>query len=59
MFTKIGAEKISSIVTDRHRGVAKYLREEQPHVKHRYDLWHVAKCKEDHFQLDVMFCYVE
>ena len=52
---KLGAENISSLVTDRHRGISKYLREEQPNVKHRYDLWHVAKCTETY---SARFCYV-
>jgi len=42
---KLGPNNIARIVTDRHRGVAKYLRETYGQtIKHRYDLWHVAKC---------------
>ena len=42
---KIGADKIAIIVTDRHRGVAKFLREceQLSHVLHLYDVWHLAK----------------
>jgi hypothetical protein len=54
-FAKLGAENIASLVTDRHRSIAKFLREEQPNVKHRFDLWHVAKCKENILQLGL--CY--
>ena len=50
-FTKLGSENVSSIVTDRNRTVTKYLREQQPNVKHRFDLWHVAKCKQQ-FNID-------
>lgn len=32
-------------VTDRHLGIAKYLRETRPDIQHCYDIWHVAKCK--------------
>ncbi|XP_071818894.1 uncharacterized protein [Apostichopus japonicus] len=34
--------EVASLVTDRHRSVAKYLREEQD-LTHYYDVWHVAK----------------
>ncbi|PIK35704.1 hypothetical protein BSL78_27475, partial [Apostichopus japonicus] len=34
--------EVASLVTDRHRSVAKYLREEQDLI-HYYDVWHVAK----------------
>lgn len=31
------------LVTDRHRQIAKYVREYHPTVCHMYDVWHVAK----------------
>ena len=34
---------IRSLTTDRHPGVAKYLREERPDIKHQYDIWHFTK----------------
>lgn len=37
---------INLLVTDRHRQIDKWLRTEQPEITHRYDVWHVAKCKE-------------
>ena len=48
---ELGPERISSIVTDRNRTIAKYLRDNHGNtaellIKHRYDLWHFAKCKE-------------
>lgn len=36
---------VDILVTDRHRSIAKFLREEHPHVQHLYDIWHVAKGK--------------
>ena len=33
--------KIGLLVTDRHRQIAKWLRNNLPH---RYDIWHMAKC---------------
>ncbi len=33
---------IGSLVTDRHWQIDAWLRNTQPH---RYDVWHVAKCK--------------
>lgn len=37
--------KILTIVTDRHPSVRKWLRENRPEYKHRFDVWHVAKGK--------------
>lgn len=34
---------IDSLITDRHRQIAKWLRDNYPDVKHYYDVWHVAK----------------
>lgn len=36
--------KIGTLVTDRHKQIAKWLRENEPHIDHRYDVWHMAKC---------------
>ena len=34
---------ITSFISDRHRGVAKWIRETQPATTHFHDLWHVCK----------------
>ena len=34
---------IDTLVTDRHRQIAKWIREQLPAVQHVYDVWHVAK----------------
>ncbi|XP_065065424.1 uncharacterized protein LOC135691494 [Rhopilema esculentum] len=34
---------VSQFVSDRHRGVAKWLREEHPAIKHYFDIWHIAR----------------
>jgi len=34
---------IGTLVTDRHRQIAKTIREEYPDITHKYDIWHVAK----------------
>lgn len=34
---------IDILVTDRHRQINKWLREEHGEIKHYYDVWHVAK----------------
>lgn len=36
--------KIGLIVTDRHKQIAKWLRENLPATDHRFDIWHLAKC---------------
>lgn len=35
------------LVTDRHRSVQKYMREQKPAIKHKYDVWHTARSKID------------
>ena len=35
--------KVSSFITDRHKGTAKWIRETQPDVQHYNDIWHVCK----------------
>ena len=35
--------QVETLVTDRHKQKAKYMREHEPSVDHRYDVWHVSK----------------
>ena len=30
-------------ISDRHRGIAKWIRENKPNTSHFYDIWHVAR----------------
>ncbi len=34
---------VKTFVSDRHRGVAKWLRESFPQVHHYFDIWHIAR----------------
>ena len=34
---------VEILVTDRHKQLTKWIRENLPDIKHRYDVWHVAK----------------
>uniref|UniRef100_A0A1X7V804 MULE transposase domain-containing protein n=1 Tax=Amphimedon queenslandica TaxID=400682 RepID=A0A1X7V804_AMPQE len=34
---------VAALVTDRHRQIGKWIRENLPNVKHYYDVWHFAK----------------
>ena len=34
---------IPTLISDRHNGITKWIREQQPLTKHYFDLWHVAK----------------
>lgn len=36
---------VDILVTDRHRQINKWLRENYPSITHYYDVWHVAKSK--------------
>lgn len=35
--------KIGTLVTDRHKQIAKWVRENISSTDHRYDIWHLAK----------------
>lgn len=34
---------IAVFVSDRHRGIAKWIQEDHPETKHYFDIWHVAR----------------
>lgn len=36
---------IRNLVTDRHAGITKFMREQKPHIHHYFDAWHVCKSK--------------
>ena len=36
---------VKMLVTDRHKQLSKWIRENLPDIEHRYDIWHVAKSK--------------
>jgi hypothetical protein len=35
--------EISTLITDRHLQIAKWMREVHPEIDDRFDVWHVAK----------------
>ncbi|XP_065908498.1 uncharacterized protein [Dysidea avara] len=35
--------EVGTLVTDRHKQVSKFVRQQHPHIDHRYDIWHVSK----------------
>ncbi|XP_035675637.1 uncharacterized protein LOC118415275 [Branchiostoma floridae] len=35
--------EIGTLVTDRHAGINKMIREQHPNIQHLFDVWHVAK----------------
>ena len=37
--------EIRSVVTDRHVGIANYVKQHEPDITHYFDCWHVAKCE--------------
>lgn len=37
--------EIDTLVTDRHKQIAKWVRENLRGADHRYDVWHLAKCR--------------
>ena len=42
-FLKAAGLSIAVFISDRHRSIAKWIREQQPTTKHFFDIWHVAK----------------
>lgn len=34
---------VSEFISDRHRGIAKWIRDSCPNTKHFFDIWHVAR----------------
>lgn len=35
--------KMSEFISDRHRGIAKWMRNSHPTIKHFFDIWHIVK----------------
>ena len=44
---------VATLVTDRHKQISKWVRENMPSTDHRYDIWHLAK-----FKLCLVPCYM-
>lgn len=42
-FLEKSGVKVSSLVTDRHMQVQKFMREHKPDIHHFYDVWHLCK----------------
>ncbi|KAG0435392.1 hypothetical protein HPB47_018516 [Ixodes persulcatus] len=42
-FTRQKELSVQSLTTDRHRSIAKHMREKEPAVRHYFDVWHVSK----------------
>lgn len=36
---------ISTLITDRHASIRKYMREQLKNIRHYFDLWHIKKSK--------------
>ena len=53
-FLKQESLSVDVLVTDRHRQIAKYVREIHPEIKHYYDVWHLAKGKCSHPPLNAI-----
>ena len=42
-FIKQAGLSIRTFISDRHKSIAKWIREQEPSTQHYYDIWHVAK----------------
>ena len=36
---------VKMLVTDRHTQISALMRRDWPDIQHKYDVWHLAKCK--------------
>ena len=42
-FLEENSIKVGTLITDRHKQIARYIRETHPEITHQYDVWHVSK----------------
>ena len=42
-FLRAAGLAIAVFISDRHRSIAKWIREQEPQTEHFFDIWHVAK----------------
>ena len=42
-FLKSMGLSVATFISDRHRGIAKWIRQNQPQTSHYFDIWHVAR----------------
>ncbi|XP_078494969.1 uncharacterized protein LOC104265692 isoform X3 [Ciona intestinalis] len=47
---------VDTLITDRHVSIKKYLRDQHPHIKHLFDIWHVAKGTKAAVQMEKIVC---
>ena len=47
--------QVETPITDRHKQIARYMREQKPSIDHRYDVWHVSKGI--HVHISIYFVY--
>lgn len=42
-FLEVQDMQVDTLITDRHVGIKAMMRDSCPHIKHRFDVWHVVK----------------
>ena len=50
---------IKTLITDRHAGVKKYIRENEKDIAHRFDCWHMATSMYGKSTLYVQYQYAD
>lgn len=50
---------ISTLITDRHKQNAAWIRNNLPGVDHYYDIWHVSKGEYKFAEYSQTFCYAD
>ena len=44
-FLAANSLEVSTLITDRHKQINKYIAKKHPDIEHQYDVWHVSKGK--------------
>ena len=42
-FLNTNALQVSTLITNRHKQINKFLSKQYPEIEHRYDVWHISK----------------
>ena len=42
-FLAVNSIQVSTLVTDHHKQIAKYITEVKPDIEHCYDVWYISK----------------
>ena len=50
--------QVETLITDRRKRIAKYMREHEPSVDHQYDVWQISKGIHNNYHIAKCICKV-